>query len=231
MSSDDGPDAAPDLHGAAVLLRHLHHQLPGRPARLLDHDEHLDDRPAVHHPPNRRADTTTGAGRRESCALTLRPAEGGADRATGGSARAAAEAPGGGNGKGNGASPRPTGRRSPPAPRQRAAAGGTPRRGRQAEAQAQRAAAELAAQEKKRSAAQVGISARLAAASRSVRARPTLLRPCKKPRRAMPPAPRGGDAPGPASAARGMIRRRWRRFRQTPLGAGWRAARGGRGRP
>ena len=29
------------------VLRHLHHQLPGRPARLLDHDQHLDDRPAV----------------------------------------------------------------------------------------------------------------------------------------------------------------------------------------
>ena len=29
----------------------LHHQLPGRPARLLDHDEPLDRRPAVLHPP------------------------------------------------------------------------------------------------------------------------------------------------------------------------------------
>ena len=29
-----------DLHRAAAHLRHLHHQLPGRPDRLLDHDEH-----------------------------------------------------------------------------------------------------------------------------------------------------------------------------------------------
>ncbi len=42
-----GPDAAPDHARAAVRLRHLHHQLRGRPDRLLDHDERLDDRPAV----------------------------------------------------------------------------------------------------------------------------------------------------------------------------------------
>ncbi len=42
-----GPDAAPDHARAAVRLRHLHHQLRGRPDRLLDHDEHVDDRPAV----------------------------------------------------------------------------------------------------------------------------------------------------------------------------------------
>ena len=36
--------------GAAVRVRALHHPLPGRPARLLDHDEHLDDRPAARHP-------------------------------------------------------------------------------------------------------------------------------------------------------------------------------------
>ena len=42
----DGPDAAHDHHRAAVRLRALRHQLPGRPARLLDHDEPLDDRAA-----------------------------------------------------------------------------------------------------------------------------------------------------------------------------------------
>ena len=51
----DGPDAADDLPGAAVRLRHLHHQLPGRPARLLDHDEPVDDRAAGDHPQAARA--------------------------------------------------------------------------------------------------------------------------------------------------------------------------------
>ena len=41
--------------GAAVRLRLLHPELPGRPARLLDHDEPLDGRPAVLHPPLHRA--------------------------------------------------------------------------------------------------------------------------------------------------------------------------------
>ena len=36
---DDGQDAAHDLPGAAVRLRHLRHPVPGRPARLLDHHE------------------------------------------------------------------------------------------------------------------------------------------------------------------------------------------------
>ena len=44
----DGPRPAHDLAGAAVRLRHLRHQLPGRPARLLDHHEQLDDRAADH---------------------------------------------------------------------------------------------------------------------------------------------------------------------------------------
>ncbi len=59
---DDGPDAADDLPGAAVLLRHLHHQLPGRPARLLDHHQPVDDRAAGDHPEAPRADATTGPG-------------------------------------------------------------------------------------------------------------------------------------------------------------------------
>ena len=36
----------------AADLRPLHHQLPGRPDPLLDHDQHLDDRAAVHDPEN-----------------------------------------------------------------------------------------------------------------------------------------------------------------------------------
>ena len=46
-----GQEPAPDLPGAAVRSSSLHHQLPGRPARLLDHDEPLDDRAAVHRAP------------------------------------------------------------------------------------------------------------------------------------------------------------------------------------
>ena len=57
---DDGQDAADDLHGAAVRLRHLHDPLPGRPARLLDHDEPLDDRAAGDHPQAPRPAATTG---------------------------------------------------------------------------------------------------------------------------------------------------------------------------
>ena len=61
---NDGPDAADDLPGAAVHLRHLHHQLPGGPARLLDHDEPVDDRAAGDHPEAAGADATTGGGQR-----------------------------------------------------------------------------------------------------------------------------------------------------------------------
>ena len=50
-----GQEPAHDLPGAAVHLHPVHHQLPGRPARLLDHDEPLDDRAAVHRPADRRA--------------------------------------------------------------------------------------------------------------------------------------------------------------------------------
>ena len=61
---DDGPDAADDLPGAAVRLRHLHHQLPGGPARLLDHHEPVDDRAAGDHPEAPRPDATAGPGGR-----------------------------------------------------------------------------------------------------------------------------------------------------------------------
>ena len=50
---DDGhgvqrrPHAAPDHARAAVRLRDLHRQLPGRADRVLDHHERLDDRPAA----------------------------------------------------------------------------------------------------------------------------------------------------------------------------------------
>ena len=46
---DDGPDAADDLPGAAVRLRHVRDPVPGRPARVLDHHEPVDDRAAADH--------------------------------------------------------------------------------------------------------------------------------------------------------------------------------------
>ncbi len=60
--ADDGPDAAEadDVHAAD--LRPVHHQLPGRRARLLDHDEHLDDGPAVHRQEAARTPGATGTG-------------------------------------------------------------------------------------------------------------------------------------------------------------------------
>jgi YidC/Oxa1 family membrane protein insertase len=45
-------------------IRRLHHQLPGRPARLLDHDEPVDDRAAGDHPQAPRSDPTTRPGLR-----------------------------------------------------------------------------------------------------------------------------------------------------------------------
>jgi YidC/Oxa1 family membrane protein insertase len=61
-----GPQPEADHVRAAVLLRHVRDQLPGRPARLLDHHQPLDDRAAADHPPPARADaTTTRSGRAE----------------------------------------------------------------------------------------------------------------------------------------------------------------------
>ena len=68
-------EPAPDDDRPAAGLRRLHHQLPGGPARLLDHDEPVDDPPAVHRAPNRRADPPAGGG------------GGGAGRSEGGGAR------------------------------------------------------------------------------------------------------------------------------------------------
>ena len=45
---DGRPQSAAADARAAVRLRSLHSRLPGRSAGLLDHDEHLDGRPAVH---------------------------------------------------------------------------------------------------------------------------------------------------------------------------------------
>src|SRR4051794_40867908 len=42
---DDGQDATDDLHRAALLLHHHRLAATGRPARVLDHHEHVDDRP------------------------------------------------------------------------------------------------------------------------------------------------------------------------------------------
>ena len=47
VEPDDGQDAAADHVGDAAVVRRLHHQLPGRRDRVLDHDEHVDDRPAI----------------------------------------------------------------------------------------------------------------------------------------------------------------------------------------
>ena len=44
-----GQEPAEDLPGAAVPVRRLHLAVPGRPARLLDHDEPVDDPAAVDH--------------------------------------------------------------------------------------------------------------------------------------------------------------------------------------
>ena len=58
---DDGPHAAHDLPGAAVPLRHLRDPVPGRPARVLDHHEHVDDRAAGDHPQAPRPAASAGA--------------------------------------------------------------------------------------------------------------------------------------------------------------------------
>ena len=60
----DGPHAADHLPGAAVRLRDLRDQLPGGPARLLDHDEPLDDRAADDRAQAARPDATTVRRRR-----------------------------------------------------------------------------------------------------------------------------------------------------------------------
>ena len=60
----DRPDAAHHLPRAAVRVRDLRDQLPGRPAGLLDHDQPVDHRPAVHRPQAPRPDATCIAGRR-----------------------------------------------------------------------------------------------------------------------------------------------------------------------
>ena len=54
----------PALHHdrAAVRVRAVHPGLPGRPARLLDHHEPVDRRPAVHHPARGRVAGARRAG-------------------------------------------------------------------------------------------------------------------------------------------------------------------------
>ena len=65
MSGHRRQEPAADLPGAAVLLRRVHLAVPGRPARVLDHDEPVDDRAAVDHQEAPRAAARTGHGRRE----------------------------------------------------------------------------------------------------------------------------------------------------------------------
>ena len=59
-----GPQPALHHDRAAVRVRAVHPGLPGRPARLLDHDELLDRRPAVRHPARGRVARARGAGQR-----------------------------------------------------------------------------------------------------------------------------------------------------------------------
>ena len=74
----------------------LHHQLPGRPDRLLDHDERLDDRPAA-----ARAEALSEAG----AARSARRGDGGRQPARGKPPRPAPAASGGSDG-GNGDAPK-----------------------------------------------------------------------------------------------------------------------------
>src|SRR4051812_39834499 len=59
---DRGPEPAPDLPRAPVLLRRRDLAVPGRSARLLDYDEPVDDRAAVDHQEAPRAAARTGDG-------------------------------------------------------------------------------------------------------------------------------------------------------------------------
>ena len=60
-----GQEPAEDLPGAAVPVRRLHLAVPGRPARLLDHDEPVDDPAAVDHQEAPRAAARGSHGRCE----------------------------------------------------------------------------------------------------------------------------------------------------------------------
>ena len=57
----DGPHAAPDHDRAAVLLRPVRVAVPGRTARVLDHHEPVDDRPAGDRPETARPVATRAA--------------------------------------------------------------------------------------------------------------------------------------------------------------------------
>ena len=61
VGADDGQEPAQNDADPAAGVRAVHHPLPGRPDRLLDHHQRLDDGPAVHDqaldgagPPSRR---------------------------------------------------------------------------------------------------------------------------------------------------------------------------------
>ena len=60
VDGDDGAHAASADAVHAADLRAVHHQLPGRRDRLLDHHQLMDDGPAVHRQAPARADDPTG---------------------------------------------------------------------------------------------------------------------------------------------------------------------------
>ena len=62
VQRDDGPDAAADHAVHAADLRAVRHPVPGRRARLLDHHQPLDDRPAVRRQAADRPDPRRGDG-------------------------------------------------------------------------------------------------------------------------------------------------------------------------
>ena len=60
---DDGQDATDGLHRAALLVHRDRLAAAGRPARVLDHHEHVDDRPGRDRAQAPRAPAPGGAGR------------------------------------------------------------------------------------------------------------------------------------------------------------------------
>ena len=77
---DDGQDAADDLPGAAVHLRHVRDPVPGRPARLLDHHEPVDDRAAGDHQEAPRPAASAAGGGREAARACSTPSSGGGSK-------------------------------------------------------------------------------------------------------------------------------------------------------
>jgi YidC/Oxa1 family membrane protein insertase len=69
---DDGQDATDDPHGAALLLHRDRLAAAGRPARVLDHHQHVDERPERDRPQAPGPPTPGGAGRASGSRRTRR---------------------------------------------------------------------------------------------------------------------------------------------------------------